>query len=263
MLRQDTHYRSDAFSAGLKKLGYEVRATDTGVKVGPQSLLVLWNRKTGREDRLATAWERCGAKVLIAENGYIGKDANGHQYYAMAMNGHNGSGRWHIGDEDRLAKLGIELKPWQNNSGHILICGQRGIGSPSMASPPAWHIEVLKHLKKRGSPYELRLRNHPGNNAPQVPLEKDLTGASGCLVWSSSSGVRALAMGIPVCYAAPHWVCARAAVRFNDKEWIAAFLRDDAKRLEAMRRMAYAQWTLNEIASGEAFDALLNRELNS
>lgn len=264
LLRQETHYRSDAFMAGLKKHGYEVRTQpDSNIKIGPDSLLVLWNRKAGREDKMATAWERCGARVVIAENGYIGKDPAGHQYYALALGGHNGSGKWHIGEEDRFAKLGITLQEWRGGGDHILLCGQRGIGSPTMASPPGWHLNLLPRLKARGGPYLIKVRNHPGDRVPQIPLEKDLEGAAGALIWSSSSGVKALAMGIPVCYAAPHWVCAPAAIRFNDKECHAVFKRDDADRARAFHRMAWAQWTLGEITSGDAFDALLNREINS
>lgn len=269
LLRQETHYRSDAFMAGLKRHGYEVRTQpDSAIKIGPDSLLVLWNRKAGREDKMATAWERCGARVVIAENGYIGKDSTGHQYYAMALGGHNGSGKWHVGGDDRFAKLGIELAPWRRGDGYILLCGQRGIGSPTMASPPGWHLNLLPRLKGLG--LNIKVRNHPGDRVPQIPLEKDLDGAAGALIWSSSSGVKALAMGIPVCYAAPHWVCAPSAIDYypGDLRWHSRMLawgteRNSTDRLRAFRRMAWAQWTLAEIASGEAFDALLDRELNS
>ena len=73
-----------------------------------------------------------------------------------------------------------------------------------------------------------------------------------CYVWSSACGVKALTMGIPVVYAAPHWICAGAASRD-----LAAPLMDDTARQHALHRMAHAQWSVSEIESGEPFARIL------
>src|SRR5262245_61646173 len=112
LMRKDTHYRSDAFKAGLERHGYHV-VPQGAAPIGPNTVLVLWNRKAGTEDRMAASYERGGAKVIIAENGYIGQDSAGQQLYAMALSGHNGSGKWFVGNVDRFARLGVELKPWR------------------------------------------------------------------------------------------------------------------------------------------------------
>jgi hypothetical protein len=248
MLRDDPHYRRDAFAKGLRRVGFEIMQQGSP---GPSSVLVLWNRKAGREEQLAEAYERSGATVLIAENGYIGKDKDGHQLYAISRGGHNGSGQWFIGEQDRWAKLGIELKPWREpfaEDGYVLVCGQRGIGSRTMASPGGWHTRVVHEQGRLIPPVgPFHIRPHPGNNhKPATTLEQDFAKARGVLVWSSSSGVKALVAGLPVCYAAPRPLA-----------WL------KGPREEALRRMAWAQWTLEEIADGTAFECLLNNDPNS
>jgi hypothetical protein len=255
VIREQPHYRHDAFHAGLKACGFHVLNQQLPPEPPrPGDILVIWNRYSDREVS-ADKWEKLGGTVLVAENGYLGKDAGGIQYYALARHGHNGSGQWPDGEGSRWQALGIELQPWRrHDSGHILICGQRGIGSRSMASPAGWHEDVARRLRAH-TKRPVRIRLHPGNDAPKVPLEQDLEGAFAVLVWSSSSGVKALVQGYPVFYEAPHWICAGGAQKGIAN--IEAPLHDDAARLKALQRMAWAQWNIEEIALGEPFRYLL------
>lgn len=252
-IREQPHYRRDAFLTGLKRAGYDV-----GPHPRPESkadLLVIWNRYGSFEMR-ADAWERAGGTVIVAENGYIGADAHNHQLYAMSAHGHNGSGWFPIGAEDRFKPLNVDVQPWQQNEdGHLLICGQRGIGSRSMASPPDWHVHTQRALAE----HKTKVRLHPGNHEAVVPLKDDLAGARACVVWSSSSGVKALVSGIPVVYAAPFWICEGAAVKLGNFKRDLILLRDDHAREIALQRMAWAQWRVDEIATGEPF--VLIREM--
>lgn len=261
VIRDEPHYRREAFVAGLKKIGMTVSFFDIA-DPAPGDVLVIWNRY-GENHRRATLWEKRGAKVIVAENGYIGKDAGGLQRYALALSGHNGSGKWHVGGPERFDALGIELKPWRTEGRHILVCGQRGIGSPTMASPMNWHqnaaARLVKHTKR-----PIKVRAHPGNSAPKTLLSDDLRDAWACVVWSSASGVQALVSGIPVFYDAPHWICEIAALPFTASLASAVFhpngespLMDDADRLAALHDLAWAQWTLDEITSGEPFRLLM------
>jgi hypothetical protein len=197
-------------------------------------------------------WEGDGGSVLVAENGYL---SAGTQRYAIAVHGHNGSGWVPESDEDRFGAMGVDLKPWRAEGGHVLVCGQRGIGSPLMASPPGWHHHTARALAKRTA-HPIRIREHPGNKPPTRPLEDDLAGAHACVIWSSASGVKALTMGIPVLYAAPHWVASAAAERLAA---IDSPVCDDDLRLKGLRRMAWSQWTVNEIDSGEPFVRIRDR----
>lgn len=252
-IREEPHYRRDAFIKGLRRAGYTL--VDKGRPENKEDMLVIWNRY-GPNAMMADRWEQQGGSVLVAENGYVGRDSNGHQYYAVALHGHNGSGRWPIGTEDRFAKLNISLMPWVDRpGGYSLICGQRGIGTKLMASPPDWHKKVYNDLSKNQT-RDLRVRLHPGNHAPTISLESDLSGASDCVVWSSSSGVKSLILGIPVRYDAPYWICSKAAWRLNRNGKAQMPIGSDCDRLAAMHDMSWAQWNIAELETGEPFTLL-------
>lgn len=248
LLRQAPHYRKDAFDAGLKAAGYEL-ATAGANRAATGDVVVIWNRY-GANEQLANQAEAGGATVLVVENGYCGQDETGHQLYAIAKHGHNGSGTWRAGADTRWDSLGIEIAPWRESGEHILVCGQRGIGSRTMASPADWHNTMLRKL--RGiTRRPIVVRQHPGNNPdPKRPsLEAQLQDCWAVVVWSSTSGVQALIRGIPVFYDAPHFICAGAASREIQQIDAPPCL----DRLQALRRMAWAQWNLSEIQAGTPF----------
>ena len=163
LIRREPHYRSDAFLTGLRRVGFEICTKQFHPK-GPTDWLCLWNKKRGAEETMADDWERRGGTVIVTENGYLQKVDK--TYYAISVHGHNGSGWFPVGDEDRFSKLGFALKPWRtfNLNGYRLVCGQRSIGSSLMASPPQWAEKKAAELSHRG--FTVRLRAHPGNFAP-------------------------------------------------------------------------------------------------
>jgi len=252
LIRQEPHYRKDAFVKGLVKTGH--RIVNKGRPESKADLLVLWNRQ-GASEAMANSWETCGGTVLIAENGYFGRDAGGMQLFALAVHGHNGSGWFPEGDASRFDALGVELAPWRPANGPVLICGQRGIGAKKMASPRGWEERISQRVKAMG--HAPRVRRHPGLVPPKRTLADDLGDASHCVIWSSASGVQALIAGVPVSYTAPHWICSSAAR--HSLEGLGNPLRDDAARLGAFRRAAWAQWSLAEIERGEPFVRIRER----
>lgn len=247
--RKEPHYRSEAFVAGLKRAGYTLEEHLGHVRPrGREDLLVIWNRQPPHEEE-ADSWEARGGTVLVCENGYLGKDSQGRQLYAISAHGHNGSGWFPEGDEDRFSALGIPVAPWRPPGEYALVCGQRGIGTRQMRSPPNWEHRAAKNLSRMNVPYRVRL--HPGKVAPKQTLLEELAHADQCVIWSSSAGVLALTLGIPVSYSAPHWICAAGA-----GQGFAACekpVRDDEARTRALRHMAWGQWSIDEIESGEPF----------
>jgi hypothetical protein len=236
-IRKEPHYRRAAFESMLSKHGYGIANSSLGVSPKRKAdLLILWNKKRGNEEAEANRWEKQGGTVLIVENGYL--QPVDKTYYAISVHGHNGSGWFPVGAEDRFTKLGFPMKPWCGGTGYALVCGQRGIGSSLMASPPQWAERTAKRLEAAGVKTKLRL--HPGNFAPKVPLLDDLKGAASCHIWSSASGVRALVEGIPVNHYAPFWICDRPA-----------------NRVDQLHRMSHGQWHHEEIATGEPLARIL------
>lgn len=253
LIREGPHYRRNAFSAGLAACGYRVEfnAPRTFQR---DDLVVTWNRYF-QWHNIATEAERCGARVLVAENGYIGGPKDGGTNYAIALHAHNGMGKWPSGDDSRLRALGVELKPWRAKGNHILLAPNRAFGQPGLAMPPEWPREVRHELQRRAGGRQIVYRDHPGNGAEKVPLARDLENCHLVVVWASTVGVKALIAGVPVVCCSPHWICKGAAGTLDDLQNPPT--SDDA-RYAALSRLAWGQWNLSEISSGLAFRNLLD-----
>lgn len=246
MIRPLPHYRRDAFEAGLRATGYKLVPALSDPK--PDDLLVIWNRQ-GSNQTLAKQFTAAGAKVLVAENGYMGKRWIDREWFAISRDHHNGAGRWPAGGPERWDNWGVELKPWRESGTEVVLLPQRGIGEPGVAMPLNWTKDTLAVLATRFA----RVRQHPGDKEG-VPLETDLRNASSVVTWASGAAIKAIAMGIPCFYSFPKWIGAPAARPLAD--YRNGPLRDDAARLAMFRRLAWAMWTLEEIQSGVAIGAL-------
>lgn len=253
-IKETPNYRADAFVAGLKACGFHVRHRELPGRAppGPGDVLVIWNRYSDRE-QTADAWEKAGGTVLVAENGYVGRDAQGRQYYAIARHGHNGSGEWFPRGPERWAALGIEEKRWRMSGDHILVAPNRYFGPRGFVMPQEWDkrtVQALRRYTKR----PIRVRQHPGTSKPERPLEEDLANCWAVVIWASSVGVHALLAGIPVICCAPWWILKSAApARIEDVD-----LTVVGERRPALERLAWAQWTVEEIARGDPFHHLLS-----
>jgi hypothetical protein len=232
-LRYALPERTAAFRDGLALVGYEVEQGLTYTP-GDGDILVTWNR-IGQGHTAALAFEARGLPVLVAENASWGNGFNGGRWYSIARGYHNTSGCFPIGGEERWDDLGVQLAPWRDFGDEVVILPQRGIGPPGVAMPQGW-AERAKH--QHGG----RIRPHPGQRAC-VALNEDLDGARYVATWGSGAAIKALVWGIPVLSEMPRWI--------GEQD------NTDAGRLAMFRRLAWAQWTLDEIASGMPFARLL------
>jgi hypothetical protein len=245
------HYRREAFEAGIIAAGLTPCPQDHPVKFTPDDVLIIWNRY-GQNQNDADKLESIGGKIIVVENGYMGKDKNGIQYYAMAMGEHNGAGGIPYDGHDRLKELNIEFKPWRSNGNHIVVRAQRGIGSRITASPKGWAEGVVSKLKKY-TDRPIVLRPHPRDDK-ELNLDRDLNGAHALVVWGSSEAGRALIRGIPVCYQAPYHILAGAMSRdLKNIDNIGTCFNRHA----AFSKMAWAQWSVDEISKGIPFQYLM------
>jgi hypothetical protein len=247
-LRETPHYRAEVFRTGLARLGYEV-GQPPKADPSPRDVLLVWNRH-GLNQAYAERYERAGARVIVAENGFIGVDDLGNQLYAVALNHHLGAGEWPVGPEDRWSRLNIRLKPWRGAGREIIVLPQRGIGPPGVAMPSGWIEDVVRRLKAV-TDRPIRVRLHPGKSRTD-PWD-DLQDAWAAVTWASGAGIKAIVHGVPVFHELPQWIGYPSA-KFGVSQIEGPFLGD---RLPMLERLAFAQWTLAEIASGEPFRRLL------
>jgi hypothetical protein len=205
----------------------------------------------GAGNEEAKRFERAGARVVVAENGYMGRKWNGAEWFAMSLGHHNGAGTWPALGPDRWDSWKLLLAPWRTGGTEVVLLPQRGIGEPGVAMPSSWTRDAQKIIGTS------RVRAHPGEKGGGVPLDIDIARAKCVAVWASGAGIKALAMGVPVFYSLDRWIAAGACRHLKD--WKDGPLRDDALRLEMFRRLAWAMWNMAEIQSGEAFKTLLTR----
>ena len=248
LLREQPVYRKGSFLAGLQACGYSVVSEIAAP--GPADVLVIWNRY-GHWAQLASRYEARGARVVVAENGYVGREWRGGVWYQLALGWNNGAGRWPVGDPARAAIFSEELKPWRVGGDYVLVLAQRGIGSPPVAQPLGWHERAVADLERAG--HRVVLRGHPGNHQENPSLYAQLEQASCAVTWGSGAGVKALLHGVPVYHGLVCWIGAPAARAYQKP--LPEPLRGD--RSVMLTRMAWAMWSVEEIASGEAFRHLL------
>jgi hypothetical protein len=247
LLRPSSYYRADAFRTALERHGFEVRPK-LDFQPTARDVLVMWNRRR-TFDQMAQRFETAGARVIIAENGYM-PDPRGPKSFALALDHHNGAGRWFVGDRPRFE---IRDEPWRAGGDYVLVLPQRGIGPQGVAMPSGWLQGVQRRLKRiTGRP--IRVRNHPGT-ARTEPYD-ELARAHCAVVWSSGAGLKAIRFGTPTFYEFDRWIGRDAATRLAES--LEACDRPD--RTDLWRRVSWAQWTLDEVATGEAMDQLLHAE---
>jgi len=240
LLHSSSYYRKHVYKEGLAACGYSI-IEDHNHRPSQDDVLLIWNRSKNRE-HVAKRYEDAGARIYVTENGYIGKTKT------LAIGHHSGAGEWYVGEEDRWSQLGVEVSEWRNDGEHVLVLPQRSIGEPGVAMPRDWVDRVTKTLQK-ATDRPIRVRKHPGKDKTQKPtLEDDLEGAWASVTWGSGAGIKSIIAGVPVFYQLARWVGATAARSEFDIEnpW-----RGD--RMPMLHRLAWGQWTWDEIRSGEAF----------
>jgi len=205
-------------------------AFESGLKrIGDPEVFCTWNR-IGAADRTAKEYEARGLPVIVAENAAWGNDFAGKRWYSMALGMHNTAGRFPLGGSERFDRLGVDLAAWRTG-GERVVLPQRGIGPVGVAMPRDWPNNQVG-----------RIRRHPGTSAC-IPLEQDLSNAGEVVTWGSGAAIKALMWGIRIESHMPNWIGAQD--------------NTDSGRLSMFRRLAWAQWTIDEIASGEPFERLL------
>lgn len=229
-LRYTPTERVQAFKQGLARNGYGVH-TDTPKNPQAGDIYCTWNR-INIGDHWARRFAAMGNRVLVVENSSWGNEFAGGGWLTIARDFHNMAGKFPVGDSDRWDRLGVELEPWRT-SGETVILPQRGFGPAGVAMPMGWE------RRKAG-----RIRRHPGRGHA-TPLKDDLAKAGKVITWGSAAAVQALMWGIPVESDMPNWIAEQD--------------NTDSGRLAMFRRLAFAQWHINEIRQGTPFEWLFGQ----
>ncbi|MFC3338806.1 hypothetical protein [Paracandidimonas soli] len=217
-------------------------------------LVVVNGWRSGK--RVAKSYEAAGVPVLVVDFGYL-KRVNAPDEY---MQGH-----WQVGlgglnripsfacPSDRFDALGLEItKAGGNPQGNVLVCGQ--VPGDAAHGMDAHSLREWLREKMREYPDAI-YRPHPrggiaipGHANNHQPLADALAAARLIVTYNSNVGHDALLAGVPV-------VCGPGAA-YDDLA--GESLPSIEARREYFSRVAYGQWTAEEMASGEAQAFWLN-----
>ncbi len=206
-----------------------------------------------------------GIPVMLVELGFLRRannngDING--YFQLGWNRlcdippKADSARW------EALKLDILEKPEEAGE-YLLVASQVGFDAQHNLSSP----DLIRFLTRKAQEAvrvvrrPLIWRPHPQQtyvkpegwnlkmiqDPKRVPLDEAIRRAAAVVTYNSTLGIDAMLRAVPVyCHDRAHYAqCARG---------------NFASRLDYMHRLAYAQWTLPELESGEAVSYMLSRK---
>lgn len=191
-----------------------------------------------------------GRDWYYADKGYFERG----RYLRITKNAYQHDGRG-AATEDRFARLGLEVQPWRQDGRHVLICPNTRVYFQLFGlDVDGWISDVTRQIRAV-SDREVRVRWK--SDLSSRPIEADLVDAWALVTFSSNAAIDALLAGVPVFALAPFAAARRMGL--DDLSAIESPVYPD-DRAEFMATLAEQQWTLDEIARGDAWRALQPRE---
>lgn len=235
--------------AGIRALGHTLLDFNTQMEGDALVTWSPWNRS--RRAALVRHYADARRPVIVMENGWLTPlllpPIGCEQFFQVALGGWNGTGTYPVDGPDRWASWRLTMDAWTNRiagrNGYALVIGQRGHPFDTRSAPPGWENQLqLPGIEER---FVIR---RPRETV--IPLAKHLSGAAEVHVWTSNVATHAILDGIPVIQHGPNLMTSELASRPGQ-----ALQRGD--RRAVLERLAWAQFTMPEIGSGEPFARLL------
>lgn len=256
----DGHHNSvlTSFYAGLLASGVDAfrepvdryRPCDVAVVFGVAKHAVPASRHRGS---IIELHEKLSKPVIVIDSGYVKRD----KYFMVGLNGLNGRADFKNQScpSDRWESLGVELRPWREDGGYVLVCGQiPWDASVQDTNHQAWCHDTINRLGQTTTK-EIKFRPHPKfAPVPLPPLDDELSGAHAVVTYSSNSAVDAALAGVPVFaddIGSMAWPIANKSFA-----WIDAPVKPD--RQQWANNLAYTQWTRQEMQEGTPWQHLMH-----
>jgi hypothetical protein len=260
------HDHISALLAGAQSHGLRPRLLNPNFcngEVEPNIDLVVASGIAGSLGKILPPYKAAGIPVLVFEQGHINRD----EYFQF---GHTLN--WLPDgpcDDDRRQSLGIKApRGRKRESGHVLVLGQKpGDAQHPMANTGMvknWGERTIREIKRhtdrtvtwRPHPFCNIKLAHSTHKPDEVPFEESLKSAHSVVTWNSNGGLRAILEGIPTFTTdSSCWyreVCCGPLANIED-----AKRPTPSKFTKFFNRVAYAQWNLEEIEDGTAWEFVL------
>lgn len=252
-----------AMKSGVEAHGHRAVFTEADTVVDDAAVHVTWSVK---RPRIFDWARRTGRHVLVMERGHI---PDRFAYTSCGWDGLARRGRYYDGADGGArwrARHGDLMKPWALGRAPLaLVIGQvRGDAALYGVDFDRWQQEVCDQLLTLG--WDVAYRPHPlmrRHNRETCPvgagmtlggLEDDLARAGLVVTFNSTAGVEAVLAGVPTVVmdeGGMAWDVALHAIPGPDEQIMA-----EPDRESWAHRLAWAQWSLDEIASGAAWAGL-------
>jgi hypothetical protein len=225
--------RAAYFAEGFKRRGIPCRTTNSPLRLNGDTPLLLGT----------TRWrgvERDGGEYLLVDRCSFGDTE---KYVSLVWNGHGRRGMHcvpDVVDGSRWESMGMTLEPWKPRGSRIVLCGQTETYSPNYPTLHNWYDSVAA----------THFRAHPsGMNSTRLPPATDFEDAV-AVTLNSSIGVKCVIEGIPtVTMDEGSMAWDVTGHNLND-------IRFPDRTLWA-HRLAWTQWSDDEIREGKLWDWLL------
>ena len=217
-----------------------------------------------------------GIHTLMLDKGYIREnpagEVKGWKYWRVAIDGHHPT--QYLAQmncpPDRWERLGIKMKPWRAKGRHVIFAGssEKYHEFYDLEDPTAYAQKFVWRINKAcGRPIIYRPKPSWGNAVPidgttysygKGTTIYDLFPNAHCLVTHGSNATfEAVCEGVP-CVVLGDAV-AKPISSTDAEEVENPRLATDDERLKWASNLAYAQWTLSEFQSGEAWGFIRNQ----
>lgn len=259
---------AEAFAAGCRTLGDEAiaeQSDDYSTPIGFDAAFVFGVKARERFQDIRAA----GVHTIYFDKGYVRTSAPGGdkdpEFWRVAVNAHHptrylGSLR---SPTDRWERLGIELKPWRSSGEHIIIAGSslKYHAFNGLDHPTVYAEDIVRKIRKR-SERPIIYRPKPswtgavpvaGASYSRHPerIQDLLHGAHALVTNGSNSCFEAVVAGIPCIVLGEAVASPISSITLKDIE--SPVLASENDRIQWCADLAYCQWTLSELASGEAW----------
>jgi hypothetical protein len=242
------------FRSGFEKHGVEVFHTDKDV-ADAQCINVVFANNSWK--RTVNTCNMTGIPLITVNRCFFGSR---HDMVAIGWGGFNGDADFCLQPfmpDDRWKKHGFEIPEWQDRDGYVLVCGE-------FRDMSSWYREIAGELEGE----DVRFRPHPfvdkvpaaWKRAPgkkQDDIETALSGARVCITYDSIAGCDAALAGVPSITYGEKAMAKDVSYRtFAQYQAVNTSL---PKQYPWACRLAYCQWSHDEIRNGEFWGHLRTR----
>lgn len=260
---------ADAFADGARVHGdtVELSPLTPEVEVAVSADVAVMVGVKSRE-RWHAHWD-AGIHVVMLDKGYCrGKGAGpvrGWEYWRISVDGHHPTRYLERmrRPSDRWNRLGIDVMPWRASGEHIILAGSSAKYHDfyGLNDPTAFAHGVVKSIRA-ATQRAIVYRPKPSwrdaipitktrFSAGKEPLAEILTGAHALITHGSNACFEAMLAGVPSIVLGDAVAKPISSTSLDDIE--APRVAGDEERMQLLANLAYAQFTLSEFASGEAW----------